>query len=99
MTTISELCRGLVETKKSESYHLIERLICLVATLLVTTATAERAFSIMKHVKTDLRNKMEDDFLADSMIMYIERDLVQDIDSDSIIDDFYSVKQRRVQLR
>ncbi|KAI8524456.1 hypothetical protein RHMOL_Rhmol13G0151200 [Rhododendron molle] len=53
----------------------------------------------MKHVKTDLRNKMEDDFLADSMIMYIERDLVHDIDSDSIIDYFYSVKQRRAQLR
>ncbi|XP_058211520.1 uncharacterized protein LOC131323690 [Rhododendron vialii] len=98
MTTISELCQGLVETKKSESYHLIERLIRLVATLLVTTATAERAFSAMKHVKTNLRNKMDDDFLADSMIMYIERDLVQDIDSDSIIDDFYSVKHRRVQL-
>ncbi|XP_058192114.1 uncharacterized protein LOC131309510 [Rhododendron vialii] len=99
MTTISELCRGLVETKKSESYHLIEKLIRLVATLPVTTTTAERAFSAMKHVKTDLPNKMKDDFLADSMIMYIERDLVQDIDSYSIIDDFYSVKHRRVQLR
>ncbi|KAI8571666.1 hypothetical protein RHMOL_Rhmol01G0136800 [Rhododendron molle] len=53
----------------------------------------------MKHVKTNLHNKMEDDFLADSMIRYIERDLVQDIDSDSIIDDFYSMKHRKVQLR
>ncbi|KAI8524258.1 hypothetical protein RHMOL_Rhmol13G0136500 [Rhododendron molle] len=57
-----------------------------------------REHPAMKHVKTNLRNKMEDDFLANSMIRYIERDLVQDIDSDSIIDDFYSVKHRRVQL-
>lgn len=99
MSTISELCRGLVETEKSENYHLVERLIRLVATLPVTTATTERAFSAMKHVKTDLRNKMGDDFLADSMIIFIEREFVEDIDSDSIIDEFYSLKHRKVQLQ
>jgi hypothetical protein len=52
----------------------------------------------MKHVKTVLCNKMEEEFLADSMIIYIERELVEDIDSDSIIDEFYSTKHRRVQL-
>ncbi|KAI8536866.1 hypothetical protein RHMOL_Rhmol10G0289600 [Rhododendron molle] len=99
MSTISELCRGLVETKKSLNYYLIERLIRLVATLPVTTVTAERAFSAMKIVKTDLRNKMEDDFLVDSMIIFIERELVEDNTADSIIDDFYSLKHRRVQLK
>jgi len=52
----------------------------------------------MKHVKTVLCNKMEEKFLTDSMIIYIERELVEDIDSDSIIDEFYSTKHRRVQL-
>jgi hypothetical protein len=52
----------------------------------------------MKHVKTVLRNKMEEEFLADSMMIYIERELVEDIDSDSIIDELYSTKHRRVQL-
>eukprot|EP00258_Populus_trichocarpa_P041583 XP_024457602.1 zinc finger MYM-type protein 1 [Populus trichocarpa] len=98
MSTISELCRGLVETNKSQHYHLIDRLILLVLTLPVSTATIERAFSAMKHVKTVLRNKMEEEFLADSMMIYIERKLVEDIDSDSIIDEFYSTKHRRVQL-
>jgi hypothetical protein len=41
---------------------------------------------------------MEEEFLADSMMIYIERELVEDIDSDSIIDEFYSTKNRRVQL-
>eukprot|EP00258_Populus_trichocarpa_P022501 XP_024438520.1 zinc finger MYM-type protein 1 [Populus trichocarpa] len=98
MSTISELCRGLAETNKSQHYHLIDRLIRLVLTLPVSTATTERAFSAMKHVKTVLRNKMEEEFLADSMMIYIERELVEDIDSDSIIDEFYSTKHRRVQL-
>jgi len=77
---------------------LIDRLICLVLTLPVSTATIERTFSAMKHVKTVLRNKMKEELLADSMMIYIERELVEDIDSDSIIDEFYSTKYRRVQL-
>jgi len=77
---------------------LIDRLIRLVLTLPVSTATTERTFLAMKHVKTVLRNKIEEEFLADSMMIYIERELVEDIDSDSIIDEFYSTKHRRVQL-
>jgi hypothetical protein len=47
----------------------------------------------MKHVKTVLRNKIEEEFLADSMIFYIEREFAEDIDSDSIINELYSTKQ------
>jgi hypothetical protein len=72
-------------------------LIRLVLTLPVSTATTERAFSAMKHVKTVLRNKIEEEFLADSMMIYIERKLVEDIGLDSIIV-CYSTKHRRVQL-
>jgi hypothetical protein len=73
-------------------------LIRLVLTLLVSTATIEPTFSAMKHVKTLLRNKMKEEFLTYSMMIYIERELVEVIDSDSIIDEFYSTKHRRVQL-
>jgi hypothetical protein len=52
----------------------------------------------MKHVKTVLRNKIKDEFLADSMMIYIERELIEDIDLDSIIYEFYYTKHRRVQL-
>jgi len=41
---------------------------------------------------------MEKEFLADSMMIYIERELDEDIDSDSIIDELYYTKHRRVQL-
>ena len=99
ISTITELCRRLVETNKFQHYNLIDRLIRLVLTLPVSTATTEQAFSAMKHVKTALRNKMEEEFLADSMMIYIERELVEDIDTDSIIDEFYSTKHRRMQLK
>ena len=98
MYTISELCRGLAEINKSQHYHLIDRLIRLVLTLPVSTTTTKRTFSVMKHVKIVLRNKMKNEFLTDSMMIYIEQELVEDIDSDSIIDEFYSTKHRRVQL-
>ncbi|KAL6527404.1 hypothetical protein OROGR_016494 [Orobanche gracilis] len=83
LTTISELC---------------QRLVRLILTLPTSTATTERAFSIMKLVKTTLRNKMEKDYLTDSLVVYIERELARSIDDDSIIDDFYTQKNRRVQF-
>jgi len=98
MSTISELCWGLAETNKSQHYHLNDKLIRLVLTLPVSTATTEQTFSTMKHVKTVLRNKIKDEFLADSMMIYIERELIEDIDLDSIIYEFYYTKHRRVQL-
>ncbi|KAL7220771.1 hypothetical protein ACSBR2_013626 [Camellia fascicularis] len=63
MLTISDLCQMLVTTRKSTVYSLVDRLICLVITLPVSTATTERAFSAMNIVKIKLRNMMKDDFL------------------------------------
>ncbi|XP_059650785.1 uncharacterized protein LOC132296617 [Cornus florida] len=98
MSMISKLCRGLVETKKSKIYFLIDRLIRLVLTLPVSTATTERAFSTMKLVKTQLRNRMEDEFLADYLSVSIEKEIAQTFSTGSIIDDFSSLKDRRAQL-
>jgi hypothetical protein len=49
-------------------------------------------------IKIMLRNKIKEKFLANSMMIYIKRELVKDIDSDSIINELYSIKYRRVQL-
>ena len=53
----------------------------------------------MKLVKTTLRNKMEDEFLANCLIVYIEREFAENIDSDLIIDNFYSLKDCRAPLK
>ncbi|XP_044453815.1 uncharacterized protein [Triticum aestivum] len=88
LTTISELCQRLASSGKSDEYYLIDRLIRLVLTLPVSTATTERAFSAMKLVKTRLRNKMEDGFLRDCLLIYIEKEIVVGISTDAIIDEF-----------
>jgi hypothetical protein len=53
----------------------------------------------MKIVKTRLLNRMEDDFLASYLIVYIEKEIVKRFTIDMIIDDFYSMKERRAQLK
>ena len=63
-------------------------MITLVLTLPVSIAITERAFSAMNIIKNRLRNKIEDDFLMDSMILYIEKEIVAKFGTESIIDDF-----------
>ena len=96
LSTLSELCRALVETGKSEVYFLLDRLIRLILTLSVSTATTEQAFSAMKLVKTRLRNKMEDEYLTDNVVVHIEKKIIENFDLNSIIDDFKGLKKRKV---
>jgi len=53
----------------------------------------------MKIVKTRLRNRMEDDFLANYLIVYIVKEIVKRFTIDMINDDFYSMKEQRTQLK
>jgi hypothetical protein len=55
-------------------------------------------FSAMKVVKTRLRYKMDDEFLANNLVVYIEREIAESFNSDSILDDFASLRDRRLQL-
>jgi hypothetical protein len=57
-------------------------------TLPVSTIATEQAFSAMNIIKTRLCNKIEDELLTDSLMVYIEREVVATISTDSIIDDF-----------
>ncbi|XP_023900976.1 uncharacterized protein LOC112012833 [Quercus suber] len=96
LKSLSELSQWLVRTRNSEHYKLVYRMVRLVHALPVSTATIERAFSAMKVVKTNLRNKMEDDFLTDSLMLYIEKDIVLAFSLDSIVNDFENLKERQV---
>jgi hypothetical protein len=50
--------------KEKNIYPLVDRLIRLILTLPVSTATTERVFSVMNIVRTSIRNRIENDFLA-----------------------------------
>ena len=49
----------------------------------------------MNLLKTRLHNKMDNDFFTNCMVIYIEREIVDSIDVDSIIDEF-DEKSRKV---
>ncbi|XP_023752283.1 uncharacterized protein LOC111900630 [Lactuca sativa] len=59
---IADLSRLLVETGKHLSFPLVYRLLKLTFVLPVATVTVEQCFSAMKFLKTDLRNRICDDF-------------------------------------
>jgi len=59
----------------------------------------KQAFSVMKIVKIRLRNQMKDDFLANFLIVYIEKEIAERFTINMIIDDFYFMKERRAQLK
>ena len=50
-------------------------LVELTLILLVATSSVERVFSTISLIKTDLHNKMGDEWLNDLMICYVEKDI------------------------
>jgi hypothetical protein len=48
----------------------------------------------MKLVKTRLHTRMEDEFLADNLIVYIEKEIAKTFILEMIMDEFYSIKRR-----
>ncbi|XP_060965689.1 uncharacterized protein LOC133034594 [Cannabis sativa] len=60
-----------------------------------STATTKRSFSAMNIVKTTLHNKIEDEFLSDCLLVYIEREIAKKFSMDSLIDDFRDMQERR----
>ncbi|VAH43172.1 unnamed protein product [Triticum turgidum subsp. durum] len=96
--SLANLALKLVETKEHLHFPLVYRLITLALTLPVATASVERVFSAMNIIKTDLRNKISDDWLNDLMICYVERDIFAGIDDKKIIEHFHSLRDRRGHL-
>jgi hypothetical protein len=49
----------------------------------------EWAFSVMKLVKTRFHNKMNDDFLADNLVVYVKKEIDMNFTTNMIMDKFY----------
>ncbi|KAL6211502.1 hypothetical protein ACLB2K_016727 [Fragaria x ananassa] len=96
LSTIFDISQSLVRTRRSRTYPLVYRVIVLVLTLPVSTETTERSFSAMRIVKTRLRNRMDNDFLTNSLLMFIEKEIVEIFDINSIVDDFQDMQEHRV---
>ena len=95
---ISDLAQKMVETKRHIVYPLVYLLVTLALVLPVATATVERTFSAMNIVKNRLRNRMGDQWMNDYLLVYIEKDIFDTIDNETIIQHFQNMKTCRGQL-
>ena len=92
---VSELAEKLVNTRKHETYPLVYLLVKLALTLPVATAIVKRSFSAMKYIKNELRNRIEDQWMNDYLVVYIEKDVAYNIDNETIMQRFQNMKTRR----
>ncbi|XP_062206258.1 uncharacterized protein LOC133908282 [Phragmites australis] len=95
---LGSLAVKMVETEKHIAFPLVYRLIELVLILSVATASIERAFSAMHLIKTDLRNKMSDDWLNYLLVRYIEKEIFKGLNCDKIKKSFQVMKDRKMDL-
>ena len=98
LKSIVDLAKKMVEVKKHIIFPKVYLLLKLALILPVATTSVERAFSAMKLIKTDIRNKMGDKFLSDSLVSYIEKSVLDGISNDVIVDIYQGIRPRRVQL-
>ncbi|XP_076926029.1 uncharacterized protein LOC143589060 [Bidens hawaiensis] len=98
LSGLGDLAKMMVKTRLHIDYPLVYRLIKLSLVLPVATASVERCFSSMKNVKTDLRNRMGDEYMNDSCICYIEREFLQQVSVEEVMQRFQKMKTRREQL-
>ena len=98
LSTLGEISKTLVQSGLYKSCPHFYKLLKLALSLLVSTATVERVFSTMKIIKIELRNKISDEFLNDTVVTYFECDLFQNLSNDDIMRRFQNMKTRRGKL-
>jgi hypothetical protein len=96
---IGQLAEKLVKMKKDVVYPLIYKLVTLSLILPVATTIVERVFSVMSIVKHRFRNRMGDEWMNNSLITYIEKNIFKNISNKEIMQRFQGMKTRRRQLK
>ena len=66
----------------------------LVLVLPVATATVERIFSRMKIVKTNLLNHIGDEYMSNSLICYVKKELMLKVTNNAVVRRFMKMKGR-----
>jgi hAT family C-terminal dimerisation region len=98
-SNLKQLSVAFCKHKLVSVFPQLFKLIRLVLTLPISTASTERAFSAMKILKTRLRTTMGDDWLVDLMVIYVERAVAKSLDIKDIVNFFMSMSARRVQIQ
>ncbi|XP_050369289.1 uncharacterized protein LOC126787449 [Argentina anserina] len=90
---ISDLAEKLVETGKDQVFPLVYLLATLALILPVATPKVERLFSAVDFLKNRLHMQMEDKWMRNSLIGYVEKDIPDSIDNKVILQRLQHVKK------
>ncbi|AEC06013.1 TTF-type zinc finger protein with HAT dimerization domain-containing protein [Arabidopsis thaliana] len=97
LKSLGDLARVMIETRKHLSHPQVYRLLKVVLTLPIATATVERCFSATV-VKTTLRNRISDQFLNDYVVCLVKRELFDTVINKVVIKRFQSMENRMIAL-
>jgi len=89
----------MAEIVSPNTFPNLYKLLNVAYTIPISSATCERAFSAMRRVKNWLRSTMLQDRFSNLSLLSIERDLTNNIDSDTVLEHFIAInKNRRIDL-
>ena len=91
-----DLLKWIVKWGFTESLPNLSIVLRIFLTMCISIASCERSFSKLKLVKTYLRSTMSQIRLTSLAILSIEREITNVINFDTIINDFATLKSRKV---
>ena len=77
----------------------VTKLMKLYLVVPVSSANAERSFSVLRHTKTWLRSTMHEERLSALALCNIEKEVTNSLSLDDLLDQFCSAKDRRLPLK
>ncbi|XP_060855602.1 52 kDa repressor of the inhibitor of the protein kinase-like [Metopolophium dirhodum] len=98
MATYLDILNGIKTYELSSVYPNLVIAYRLLLTFPVTVASGERSFSKLKLIKTYLRSTMTQERLSNLAILSIENKITQTINFDDVIENFASIKSRKISL-
>ena len=78
-----------------DAFHELHRLGKIAVALPVSTASCERSFSALRHIKTWVRNSMSNDRLSNVAVLAVERERTMSMTNEKVIDAFAAAHQNR----
>ncbi|XP_060851596.1 zinc finger MYM-type protein 1-like [Rhopalosiphum padi] len=88
---------ALVSEINKKIFPNLYKLLQVALTIPVSSASCERSFSVMRRIKTWLRNSMSNDRFSNLSLLHIERDLANNITSEEVLN-IFAQKSRRLNL-
>ncbi|XP_022007862.1 uncharacterized protein LOC110907147 [Helianthus annuus] len=92
LTGLSDLARVMVKTGKNETFPLVYRTLKLALVLPAATTAVERCFSKMKLIKTDLRNRMGEEYLNNALICAVKKETFYKVEEEDVMSRFQAFK-------